>query len=145
MTAMRAPRFLHWMTRLALAAVLLLAVMPTLSRWLDSRHVAPAEVAMAMCTGAGMTMLSGHRGHAPAPDAASMSHPEPSPMPMGGMHDGDVCAYCPLLTSLLPVLLVLALVLPPLRRIRLPSWATPAQAAQPCLSGLGARGPPILL
>ncbi len=150
MPALRSPRFLHWMTRLALAAILLLAAMPSVSRWVASLAAVPQGMAMTIAVDDGgmamdadaMSAMPGHHahGHASGPDRQA-------PMPMGGgTHDGDVCAYCPLLASLLPGLLALAVLLPLLWRARAPAWTSaPRRHALPPLRGLGARGPPILL
>lgn len=126
------------MARLALLAILLVALMPTVSRWLESSASRLPQTVLAMCTGEGLAwakpgLLRGDGGV-----------PVPSRTPMGDMPDG-VCGYCPLLSALAPVLLVLALFLPPLRRRLLPASTSPAPRAPPRLRGLGARGPPILL
>ena len=68
----------------------------------------------------------------------------PEDKPAGGMPDA-YCGYCPLLSALAPVLLALALFLPPLRRRLLPASILPTPHVPPLLRGLGARGPPILL
>ena len=41
--------------------------------------------------------------------------------------------------------LAVVMLLPPLRRVLLPTWAQRVLRAVPLLRGLGARGPPILL
>ena len=131
----RSHRFQHWMARLALAAILLVSVMPTLSRWLESRAPDLQATALAMCTLDGLAMkpasLLDNAGKAPAPS---------------GARPDEHCAYCPLLASLAPLLLAaLALLLPVLPRALLPAWVLPASPVPPLLRGLGARGPPILL
>lgn len=132
---LRSRRFRHWMVRLALAAVLLVSVMPTVSRWLENRGPALPATMLAMCTMDGLAMKP-----AGLLDAAGKT-----PAPSGGMPD-DVCAYCPLLASLAPLLLAaLAILLPALPRALLPACAAPALSVPPLLRGLGARGPPILL
>ncbi|MBS0231117.1 MAG: DUF2946 domain-containing protein [Proteobacteria bacterium] len=133
---MRSTRFQRWMTRFALVAVLLLATAPTLSRWLQQADGGGEQMAMLMANGAGEMMSMRHH---------AMPAPEKVPMPMGGTHAGDVCAYCPLLASLLPTLLVLAILLPLLQRIRLRDASVIASRVLPLRLGLGARGPPILL
>ena len=131
---LRSTRFQHWMARLALAAILLLSVMPSVSRWLESTAPRLPDAVLAMCTVDGLAMqpasLLGDAGKPPAPT--------------GAMPD-DYCGYCPLLASLTPLLLAVVMLLPPLRRVLLPAWAQPALRAVPLLRGLGARGPPILL
>ncbi len=133
---MRSTRFQRWMTRFALVAVLLLATAPTLSRWLQQADGGGEQMAMLMANGAGEMMSMRHH---------AMPAPEKVPMPMGGTHAGDVCAYCPLLASLLPTLLVLAILLPLLQRIRLRDASVIASRVLPLRLGLGARGPPIQL
>jgi hypothetical protein len=131
---LRSTRFQHWMARLALAAILLLSVMPSVSRWLESATPRLPDAVLAMCTVDGLAMkpvsLLAETGKAPAPS--------------GTMPDG-YCGYCPLLASLTPLLLAVVILLPPLRRVLLPAWGQPALRAVPLLRGLGARGPPILL
>lgn len=132
---LRSRRFQHWMARLALAAVLLVSAMPTVSRWLESRAPELPATVLAMCTMEGLAMkpagLLDDAGKAPAP---------------AGTMPGDVCAYCPLLASLAPLLLAaLAILLPALPRALLPAWRLPPSSVPPLLRGLGARGPPILL
>lgn len=139
---MRSFRFQHWMTHLALAAALLLAVVPTLGRWAQPAGSTAADhTAMMMAAGSGGMAMMHHA--MPAPEQARV------PTPMNGKHDGGGhagdCAYCPLLASLLPMLLVLAILLPLLQRIRLRGAATLTRRVPPLRLGLGARGPPILL
>jgi hypothetical protein len=78
------------------------------------------------------------------PSLLADSGTTPAPMPAGGMPDA-YCGYCPLLSALAPVLLALALFLPPLRRRLLPASILPTPHVPPLLRGLGARGPPIPL
>lgn len=131
---LRSRRFQHWMARLALAAVLLVSVMPTVSRWLESRAPELQATVLAMCTMDGLAMKP----------ASLLDDAGKAPAPSGGMSD-EYCAYCPLLASLAPVLLALAILLPPVRRALLPAWTLPAVPAPPLLRGLGARGPPLPL
>lgn len=128
--------FRHWMARLALAAILLVSLMPTVSRWLESGAQRLPDVVLAMCTSDGMAWTK--------PSLLADSGTTPAPMPAGSMPDA-YCGYCPLLSALVPVLLVLALFLPPLRRRLLPARVLSIPHAPPLLRGLGARGPPILL
>ena len=133
---LRSPRFLHRMTRLALAAVLLLALAPTVSRWVESSGQRLPDALVAMCTSAGLGFFK------PASDLQSPV--KPAPMPSGEVQ-GDACDYCPLLAQLAPLLLAFIVLLPlraaPLRIA--PSVPPQRDAFLP--SGLGARGPPILL
>ena len=132
---LRSRRFQLWMARLALAAVLLVSVMPTVSRWLESRAPAWQTAVLAMCTMDGLAMRP----------ASLLDDAGKAPAPTGAMPD-EYCAYCPLLASLAPLALaVLAVLLPALPRALLPAWVPPVLPAPPLLRGLGARGPPILL
>lgn len=158
MLALRSPRLLHWMTRLALAAALLLAVVPTVSRWVDSSQAGMASHMAMMAAGerAAMDMADDGAGmamhaHASDPDRPGAAHhhaidagqtPMPMPMPMG---DGDVCAYCPLLASLAPILIALVVLLPLRPDVPRPQLTRHPPQGQPLQRGLGARGPPILL
>ena len=153
---MRSPRFLRWMTRLALAAVLLLLLAPTFSRWLASQAVADAAGAGGMVMGMHHAMADADgkqmAHHALDASGMAMHHPMPAvdatsdttSAPMDGMHD-EFCGYCVLLSSLAPILLLLALVLRVPERVSLSSFRpVPAHKLAPWV-GLGARGPPILL
>ncbi len=131
---LRSRHFHAWMARLALAAILLVSAMPTVSRWLEGSAQRLPDVVLAMCSMDGLVMKP----------ASLLDDAGKAPAPAGGMQD-EYCAYCPLLASLTPVLLALAILLPPLRRVLLPARSSPALPAPPLLRGLGARGPPILL
>ena len=135
---LRSRRFQFWMVRLALAAVLLVSVMPTVSRWLESRAPAWQTAVLALCTTDGLAWAK--------PASLVDDGAGKVPAPAGGTLPGDYCAYCLLLASLAPlVLAVLAFLLPAQPRALLPSGARPMPHAPPRLRGLGARGPPILL
>ena len=128
---MRNRLFQFRMTLLALAAILLLALLPTLGRLAQAGQGAAAGAWTQLCTMSGMKLVklptfSIGQPAAPAPD-----------------HGGSDCDYCPLLSML--TLAVAALVLsllgfapvtPALRRIR-----PPRIRLHP--SGLGSRGPPV--
>lgn len=131
---LRSRHFHTWMARLALAAILLVSAMPTISRWLESSAQRLPDVVLAMCSVDGLVMKP----------ASLLDDAGKAPAPAGAMPDA-YCAYCPLLASLTPVLLALAILLPPLRRALLPARSSPVVPAPPLLRGLGARGPPILL
>lgn len=131
---LRSRHFHTWMARLALAAILLVSAMPTVSRWLESSAQRLPDVVLAMCSVDGLVMKP----------ASLLDDAGKAPAPAGAMPDA-YCAYCPLLASLTPVLLALAILLPPLRRALLPARSSPVVPAPPLLRGLGARGPPILL
>ena len=131
---LRSRHFHTWMARLALAAILLVSAMPTVSRWLESSAQRLPDVVLAMCSVDGLVMKP----------ASLLDDAGKAPAPTGAMPDA-YCAYCPLLASLTPVLLALAILLPPLRRALLPARSSPVVPAPLLLRGLGARGPPILL
>lgn len=161
MPALRSSRFLFWMARLALAATLLLAVVPTVSRWVGSSQVGMASHMAMMAAGERMAMGTAGVGadmamhvHAPDADRPATAHhhaadagqaPMPMPMPLGGEGAGEVCAYCPLLASLAPILIALVVLLPLRPDVPRPQLTRRPPQGQPLLRGLGARGPPILL
>ena len=140
---MRSCAFGRLMTRLALAATLLVALAPTISRTLASGADPNGSVmrALQMCTSAGLQVqsIASFLGD----DVAGFGgggHPAPHP------HEpGDACGYCSLVTPL-PLLLLLLCGLPallpaaPLFRRR-----THAQRMLRNLRGLGAQGPPLPL
>lgn len=127
---MRNRLFQFRMTLLALAAILLLALLPTLGRLAQAGQGAAAGAWTQLCTMSGMKLVklppfSIGQPAAPAPDRG-----------------GSDCDYCPLLSmlTLAVAALVLALlgfapVTPAPRRIR-----PPQIRLHP--SGLGSRGPP---
>ncbi|WP_271679520.1 DUF2946 family protein [Thermomonas mangrovi] len=126
MTTFRAPAFQHWMARLALAAVLLLALAPTLSR---AAAIAAPQALGAMCTADGL---------APAAVPANAAWPAD---PAGDSSDA-ACDYCPLLAQVTPFSAV-SLPMPslhaaPPRLHDAVAWPYAARAQ----AGLGARGPP---
>lgn len=125
------------MARLALAAILLLAMLPTLGRLAERGAPAGDSGWAAMCTSAGLAYvrLSGLPAAASHDDGGGApAHPQ----------DAD-CAYCPLLAAL--VAAGLWLLLAPhcdVRRIAVAiAHALPRAAVfHPC--GLGSRGPPLI-
>ena len=130
--SLRNARFRHWMARLALAAVLLMAALPTIGRLLESRAPTIHHAAMAMCTTDGLVMQAHDLLHGDAQ------------MPMGKTM-GEDCAYCPLLAAMVPLVLAALLLLPLRAAIRLlPLRASPLHDAR-LAHGLGARGPPLAL
>jgi hypothetical protein len=133
MRAIRFAAFRRPMARMALFAVLLLALVPTLGRLAQARDAgfAPAPSWAMLCTARGMESMllpgGAHgRGEAPA-----------SP------HGAGDCDYCPLLATALPVA-VAPLSVPPAAApspALCTSLAPPARGEpHPC--GLGSRGPP---
>ena len=131
----RSRRFQSWIARLALAAILLVALAPTVSRLLESGAPRLPDAMAAMCTSSGLSWLSQHE----SADAG-----QKAPAPAGTMPD-EYCGYCTLLASVAPVLLAVVLLLPMLPSLRLPEGHAPPSHGIVVLRGLGARGPPILL
>ena len=130
--SLRNARFRHWMARLALAAILLMAALPTVGRLLESRAPAMHDTAMAMCTTDGLVMK-----------AHGLLHDD-GRMPLGKTM-GEDCAYCPLLAAMVPLVLSALLLLPLRAAMRLlPLRAAPMRDAR-LAHGLGARGPPLAL
>jgi hypothetical protein len=130
---MRSTAFQRRMTRLALAAMLLLALLPTVGRLLSARGDGSLGGAWAqMCTLSGLKLVK------IAPDASS-NPAIPAPVGDAGMSD---CPYCPLANAIVALVLWAALV-PPMPALR--SWPQQACSRQrPCRHpcGLGSRGPP---
>lgn len=129
------PTFQRSMARLALLAVLLLALVPTIGRVMEQRsdQIGPYWAAICTMTGLKYVDLSVNDG-----DKAGV------PAPIKGHSDPD-CAYCPLLASIVVLALWWALGFPHLARPAcVAARAAPARKAlYPC--GLGSRGPPLFL
>lgn len=128
---MRNRRFQTLFARMALLAMLLLVFAPSVSRWVAGNNAASGSSWVEMCTATGLKMVN---------LADFVKGELPKPMPMG-----QDCDYCPLAASIAPLLLLIALVFPLIadhvvslaRQIVLRIFSYP--------SGLGSRGPPILL
>lgn len=139
----RSTTFRNLMARLALAAMLLMALAPTISRSLATLPDANGAVlrALQMCTTAGLqTRLIAPLLGSDVAGFAGDEHPAPHP------HEpGDACGYCSLVTPL-PLLLLLLCGL-----LALPPVAPPfrhrivARRTLRNLRGLGAQGPPLSL
>ncbi len=131
---MRSHRFQRWWLSLALAAGLLLTLLPTLGRLQRALNPDPlASGWTALCTMGGLaTLPSDLADAATGTDRGNRGQA------------GDDCPYCPLLASVsLLGGLLLAWLLPRLPAVAVrPSPATARIAAwHPC--GLGSRGPPL--
>jgi hypothetical protein len=135
---LRSRPFRHWLARLALAAVLLLALAPTVSRWVQSSGQRLPGVLLAMCTSDGLSLVT------PASVWTDVQADQGERAPVGAAQD-EYCPHCPLLAKITPLLLA-ALVLPALRA---PPPSADAHASvlriRAIARGLGARGPPLPL
>lgn len=145
MHAIRSAPFRRPMARLAVLAILLLALVPTLGRLAEARAAAGATPAWAaLCTVRGLervalpsaapgaSRLATPAGRGPAGDAPGAPH---------GTASGD-CDYCPLLATVLPAAVAPVQVPPATPQPALcTSRPSPSRdAPHPC--GLGSRGPP---
>jgi hypothetical protein len=131
---LRSRPFRHWMARLALAAVLLLALAPTVSRWVESSGQRLPGALLAMCTSGGMSLVK---------PASPWADGQGEQAPAGAAAD-EYCPHCPLLAKVTPLLL--AIIALPLLRAEPPRVDAdlPRYVAAFLPRGLGARGPPIL-
>lgn len=133
---LRSRRYRYWMARLALAAVLALALLPTLGRLVEAggQRLPPALVVM--CTSAGLSLFT----------TDSLPPGETSPataMPPGPMAADD-CPYCPLLAKIAPLVLALLVLHAPSTPWRPNLRETHGRRLAPAPGMLGARGPPLL-
>lgn len=124
------------MGRLALLAVLLLALLPTVGRIAQARvaghDAAPTWAQLCTVQGLRTVLLPGPPYQTPAPA------PVPDP------HAGVDCEYCPLLSAAVaPVVGALSVPLPALPPALCTSPA-PLARTQPHPCGLGSRGPPLV-
>lgn len=122
------------MTRLALLALLLVALAPAVSRVLAAGSTQLLAGWSQLCTSAGLQLL-------PSPASSPSGK---SSAPMGMPADAD-CAYCPLAASLPLLLLCLGFALVVHARWIPPSRPSPALHGAAHLRGLGCRGPPLAL
>jgi hypothetical protein len=136
----RHPTFQRRMAQLALLAMLLLALMPTVHRLLAERAT-PAGAGMGwveLCTATGLKLV---KLGIPETAAADMD------LAPAGNHAGDAslgdCAYCPLLQATLAVALALLLVARLRHRDAAVPWRSAWHAIAPYPCGLGSRGPPL--
>lgn len=129
----RSAAFLNPMARLALTAMLLLALLPTFGRLAAGASSSPDSGWAALCTMTGLKIVAlDTDGGVPA-----------QPKPAGGIDEH--CAYCPLLTAMAVFVLWLALSWPQRRGDLRTLWrpAPLRSRFHPC--GLGSRGPPLAL
>jgi hypothetical protein len=126
----RSAAFQRPMRALALAAVILLALMPSAARLLASRAGANAQAGWAeLCTMAGLKLVKLDAAVPAAPDS--------------GQHGGD-CDYCPLLHSLATPATPPAMALARLPPLPAPTLRAPQRLPATPAVGLGSRGPPAL-
>ena len=120
---------LRW---LALAAALLIAAAPTVSRTLVETASSDAPSWVEMCTVGGLKVI----------DIASFSGEESSPTaPQHPM--GEACGYCVLVTSVpMLLLLLVVLLLSPTAPTRLPKVASALRRVRN-YRGLGSQAPPF--
>ncbi|MGE8287347.1 MAG: DUF2946 family protein [Stenotrophomonas sp.] len=113
---MRTARFQILLLYLALAATLLMALAPVVSRWVQAGHVQHTRA---------MTLPGAHAGHAAMTDAAHAHHlaghapaaaPTKAPPDPHAAH-GEACDYCTMASRLLPWLAVLLVLAPSLYRL----------------------------
>lgn len=124
------------LARLALVAVLLLALAPSLSRVLAAGNSPVLAGGSELCTATGLKWLA----IAAQSPAAPLGAPVPA-MPGGDAH----CDYCPLAASMPLLALFVAFLLPLPPRGPAPAWIAPRLRRPANLRGLGSRGPPLPL
>jgi hypothetical protein len=122
------------MAWLALAAVLLMATAPTVSRVLASVAGQAGAVLVEMCTAAGLKTI----------DVSGLLDTRDQ-VPASGDATDDMCGYCALAPPLALVLLLLCVLAPP-RPMRVPLPHRPP-LFRPVRNrrGLGSQAPPIAL
>ena len=129
--------------RLALMAALLMALAPSVSRWMAAQADAQADGWWAeLCTIEGARWVWLERHHAPASPAPPHAPQEPA-APAAPAHAGGDCGYCTLVTPAAVVVFIRLAPLPP-AEAPLPVRATPRFADALRIRGLGSRGPPLL-
>lgn len=122
------------MARLAMLAVLLMALAPSVSRVFAAGTTQVLEGWTELCTTAGLAWV----------DTAAQSPVKKSPQPAGMPADAD-CAYCPLASSLPLVLLVVCLLFPRVAAGKATTFDTGWRRVETNRRGLGSQGPPIRL
>ncbi|UNK50767.1 DUF2946 family protein [Lysobacter sp. S4-A87] len=136
---MRHSPFHRRMSLLALATMLLLLLMPTVGRLLAGVSGArDGGVWTQMCTMAGLKLVKVSAGAANPLDPVT-------PNPGGDLPMQD-CAYCPVLNTLVALVLCVVFALAAAQRQRQAPprrTALPGARWHPC--GLGSRGPPLAL
>jgi hypothetical protein len=128
------------MTLLALVAMLFLLALPTAGRVLADAGDANEGVWAQLCTMTGLKLVK------IAPDSMTPLDPQPVPEgPPGSGMPGEDCAYCPVLGGMAFLLLwAMVVALQPPRRLAAP-WHLLAPRSFLHPTGLGSRGPPVVL
>ena len=112
-----------------MAAALLLALMPSASRFLASQAGEGAHAGwVELCTMAGLKLVK----------------LDPAAAPEGAPAQGGDCDYCPLLHSLTPVLAPPTMALAALPPLPAPALRVAQRIPAAPATGLGSRGPPAL-
>lgn len=123
------------MAWLAMAAALLMAVMPTASRVAAVGGAGDGGL-IELCTAAGLKLVSIASFGVEAPDA-----PPSAPSPMSAA----ACGYCVLPAALAVVLLLLLMSHQRLASFQTWRWQSPLLRPPRNAHGLGAQGPPLPL
>ncbi len=132
---LRSLTFQRFMARLALVAVVLMALAPAVSRWVKSDSLQLLPGLTEICTTSGLKSLDvsgwgGDKAKIPAPDHFGM---------------GADCAYCPLLAGAALLLLTFALLFPQVLANLVPAFSSLSFSSSSVFPGLGSRGPPLAL
>ena len=130
----RAPTFQRTMARMALLAVLLMALAPAMSRWVAGNSTQLLPGLVELCTVDGLKLVD---VSAFADDAAK----QPAQGHSGMAAD---CAYCPLLAGTALLLLMLAVLFPQALANLLPAALPRPSRPSSLFPGLGSRGPPLI-
>ena len=119
------------MARLALIAVLLMALSPVISRWIASSSTQWLPGLVELCTVQGLKLV----------DVSGFGRDPAKSPPPGHAMQAD-CAYCPLLADA-ALLLAAALLFPQVLASALPARAASPPVFSSLFPGLGSRGPPL--
>lgn len=127
------------MLKLALVATLLMALAPSVTRWVASAGTQVLAGWTELCTTDGVKWID-TRAESPVGSSPFEKAPTPAGVPMGAD-----CAYC-VLSAVLPLLLLgIVLLFPRLADGFIGSAVTLPRTRRLSLRGLGGQGPPILL
>ncbi|MEZ5485248.1 MAG: DUF2946 family protein [Lysobacteraceae bacterium] len=131
---MKTPAFQRGMARLALAAMLLLALLPTSGRLLAGQPDTDG-IWVQLCTRAGLVWVNLAADAAPATDLGAAT---------GSLSGVGDCPYCPVLGGIALPRTLLPAFFPTSDRLAWTRWHQPDRPRDPHPSGLGSRGPPLL-